>query len=362
MANKCFKFVPDYVVPPGETLLEVMESQDITQAELVKRTGRPKKTISGIINGKISITAETALQLESVLGVPASFWLNLECNYQEGLARMKEQQQLKKNLDWLQQIPLKELVSYGWVKECSEKVDSLKEALAYFGVASVEAWQSTWNNPGAAYRKSEVFEMSPGALAAWLRKGEIVAQQVRCSLYNKEIFLEILLDIRALTPEAPEVFEPRLIKLCAQAGVAVVFVKELPKCPVSGVTRWLSKDKALIQMSLRYKTDDHFWFTFFHEAGHILKHGKRDMFLEGVIQDAQKEAEANEFASEFLIPKTIFNKFKSQTVPYFSEPNVRQFARGLGISPGIVVGRLQNDGVIPFRNLNKLKIKFKWAE
>ena len=54
-------------------------------AELAESTGRPRKTINEIIAGKAEITAETALQLERVLGIPASFWNNLERNYQESL-------------------------------------------------------------------------------------------------------------------------------------------------------------------------------------------------------------------------------------------------------------------------------------
>ncbi len=362
MANK-YIFKPDYAVPPGETLLEVMESLDITQAELVRRIGRPKKTISGIINGKISITAETALQLEKVLGVPASFWLKLEYNYQEALARIKENTELEHSLDWLKIFPVKQMVSYGWINECSNKVEYVKELLSYHGVATIEAWREKWRNIAVAFRKSEAFETSYGALTAWLRKGELEAQKIKCGPWDKTEFTKALKQIRFLTIEDPGIFESKIQKLCAESGVAVVFIKELPKCPVSGVARWLTKDKALIQMSLRYKTDDHFWFTFFHEAGHILQSKKREIFMEGISQNhVKEETAANTFASEFLVPKEALQEFIKKTNPYFSAIKVEGFAKSLGISPGIVVGRLQHEKVIPPQNLNKLKVKFQWAD
>ena len=77
--------------------------------------------------------------------------------------------------------------------------------------------------------------------------------------------------------------------LCAHAGVAVVFVQELPNTGISGSTQWLTPTKALVQLSLRYKTDDQLWFTFFHEAGHILAHGKRQVFLETDQKDREEE-------------------------------------------------------------------------
>jgi len=362
MVNKNYKFDPDYAVPPGNTLLETLDYLNISQAEFAKRTGRPVKTINEIIKGKAAITPESALQFEKVLGVAASFWINLESNYQENLARQREKQLLAEQVDWLKEIPIKEMFKYGWISQLNDKVACVQEALTFFGVASVDAWQSQCLNPQAAFRKSNAWQTNSGSLAAWLRKGEIESQEIECDKYCKTTFKEVLIKIRSLTVLPPDEFEQRLIDLCASAGVAVVFVKELPKCPVSGATRWISQNKALIQMSLRYKTDDHFWFTFFHEAGHILKHGKKEIFLEGDSNDVQKEAEADEFAAEFLIPKTELDAFKKRTSPYYSAIKINFFAKDLGIAPGIIVGRLQHESIIPYTNLNKLKRKFEWAQ
>lgn len=194
-----------------------------------------------------------------------------------------------------------------------------------------------------------------------MRKGEIEAQHISCAPYDKAIFRETLAHIRTLTRKPPEVFLPELIQCCAQAGVAVVFVREIPGTRISGATRWLTTTKALIQLSLRYKTDDHLWFTFFHEAGHILLHSKKAIFIEDTKETDQYEREANRFAADFLIPPKAYEHF-IQASDYRSKAAIQQFADTIGIAPGIVVGRLQYDRRIDFKNCNDLKQYFTWGE
>ena len=340
------QYNPDYVTHPGETLLETLEVIGMSQAEFADRTGRPKKTINEIVHGKATITSETALQFEKVLGVPAGFWINREKNYQEWLARKQQRVELEKQLEWLDQIPVKEMIKLGWIKNIADPVGRLEEILHYFGIASPKQWSAVTNDLGVAFRRSKVFQTEPEIVSAWLRKGEIEAQRIDTNPFDREDFKSILNEIRLLTNESPEVFVPRIVELCASAGVAVVFVPELRKLRTSGVTRWLSPKKALIQLSLLYKTDDHLWFTFFHEAGHILLHGKRDIFLEGHKETNEKEEQANQFSSEWLIPSDQYKNFYPRG-NYFSKVEIKEFARKINIAPGIVVGRLQHDGRMP---------------
>ena len=359
-------FQPNYAVPPGETLRETLEFLGMTQAQLADRTGRPKKTINEIISGKAAITAETALQLERVLGVPASFWSNLERNYQETLALLKEEKELRSHKEWLKKFPTAAIAKFGWLPKEDSPVRKLKVLLNFFGVAGVEEWIALWQSPQAAYRSSVSFQRNPYAVAAWLRQGEIEAQKTECKPYNLGLFRKSLDNIRALTIEPPEMFEQRSIRLCAEAGVIVVFVQELPGTRVYGATRWLNPVKALIQLSLRGKTDDHLWFTFFHEAGHIVLHGKRDVFIEAKGEGCRetdsndKECQADQFAQDFLIPSDKYQTFKKSG--QFSLPAIVQFAQKLGVAPGIVVGRLQHDKVIQFSKGNTLKKRFHFAE
>jgi len=354
------RFVPDYAVPPGETLLEAIDAIGMTQTELAERTGRPKKTINGVIKGKVAITPDTALQLERVLGVSATFWSNLERQYQETLARLAERQRLSEQIGWLDDMPITAMAKSGWVQRCSEPIPQLEEILRFFGVASPAQWAALWQEAPIAFRKSSAFESNPKAVTAWLRRGEIVAQQIQCLPFESSGFRQTLDRIRPLTVEAPDVFQPAMAHLCAQAGVAVAFIPELPGTRVCGATRWLSPAKALIQLSLRYKTDDHLWFTFFHEAAHLLLHGKRDAFLEVDGSDDVRERDANRFAADLLVPTTELRRFLSDPA-FRSRVAIEQFARDLGVAPGIVVGRLQHDGILPHTHLNGLKRRLVWA-
>jgi HTH-type transcriptional regulator/antitoxin HigA len=353
------QFVPDYAVSPGETLLDTIEALGMSQAELAERTGRPKKTVNEIIKGKAPITPETALQLERVLGVPARFWNNLENNYRETVARIAEQERLQEHVAWLKQIPVNALVKQGWIRSFKDKVQQVQEVLNFFGVASPERWQEMHLSLDVAYRTSTAFADEPGAVSAWLRKGEIIARGIDCRPYDAGNFKAALTEIRKLTIESPVVFQPEVKRLCAEAGIAVVFLPELPKMHASGATRWLTSTKAVIQLSLRYKSDDQLWFSFFHEAGHILLHGKKEVFIEDDGK-GDKEDEANAFASEILLPAKTLRRFIQSS--RLTKEAIKSFAQESVIAPGIIVGRLQHDGYLPHSHCNVLKKRFKWAE
>ncbi len=352
------QYQPDIVSPPGDTLEELLEEREMTQADLAERTGRSKKLINEIIQGKAPITAETALQLELVLDVPARFWLEREQQYRESLARRDEAASLAAFVDWLTQVPVKAMIKLGWIQRYPEPIAQIREVLRFFSIASPNQWEGMVVD----YRKSPAFESDPLAISAWLRRGELDAQKVVCAPFDEVAFRAVLSRVRTLTIEAVEDFQPPLVTWCAAVGVAVAFVPELPHTHVSGATRWLSPTRALIQLSLRYKTDDHLWFTFFHEAGHILLHGKREVFLEGDRASNEKEQEANRFAADFLIAPEDWQRFIT-TRDYRSSAAIRAFAHEIGIAPGIVVGRLQHhEKLIPPRNCNGLKRHFEWAK
>ncbi len=366
MATDPRPFKPDYAVPPGQTLQETIERLQMSQTELARRTSRPVKTINEIIQGKAAITPETAIQLERVLGVPARLWNSLERNYREALARIGEQKRLESEIPWLKNVPVRELIQMEVLPDLPDKVALLAATLNFFGVATTKAWETQWAQPQAAFRQSRAFVSSPGALAAWLRLGDLQAHRIDCRNFSGSRFRSTLVRIRQLTREEPRVYQPETVRLCAQAGVAVVFVPELSKTRVSGATRWVSSERAILQLSLRYKTDDQLWFSFFHEAGHILLHGKREVFVEGppdadASQRDQKEGEADRFASETLIPSNDWKTFLLKG-RYNAKAEIEQFAAAMGIAPGVVLGRLQHEGYVPLQSQwNDLKVPLTLA-
>ena len=241
-------------------------------------------------------------------------------------------------MEWLKLIPVKELVSRGAIPDEKEKVVTLRNVLAFFGVSSVAAWSDLWEMPAVAARRSQCFETRPGDASAWIRQGELQAQEMECMPYDKRKFKDALEKIRSLTAEAPEIFSVEMKKLCAEAGVAVVFVPEMKKVPWSGATKWLNPQKAMILLSLRGKAEDKLWFSFFHEAGHVLHDSKKDLLFNDGSNDDPREVRATQFAADFLIPE----HYNQAIVSSRSEAEVRVLANHVGVSPGIVAGRYQH--------------------
>lgn len=352
-------YQPDYAVPPGETLLETLEDRGMTQAELARRADRPLKTINEIIHGKAAITPETAIQLERVLGIRDAFWNKLELDYRAALARAEERRRLEGELGWLEHFPVKDMLKHGLIPRSDDRASTLASILSFFGVSTIAALEKYMAaGPQALFRQSTAFSISDGAVAIWLRWGQIRASAVSAGTYDPAAFLSALATIRRLTPDAPEVFEPEMKRLCAAAGVIVALIPELPETRVSGATQWLSNEKAILQLTVRGRRNDIFWFNFFHEAAHILNHGRKQTFVEGQGEhDDAKEAEANHWAADFLIPPAQMLRLRESD--YRQGTTVMRFARELGIAPGIVVGRLQKDGHLPWGStLNKLKRSF----
>ena len=354
MAETAYRpYQPDFVTPPGETLRETIEAWDITQAALAERTGKTLKAVNEIVQGKSSITPETALQFERVLGVPAGFWLNREARYQEFKARLVADEASSKGEAWAREFPVRAMEKRGWLPAGRSSAEKVNALLAFFGVASVDAWEDVWGEVEAQYRKAKAFEGERKALFAWLRRGELLARDVETRPWNAAGFTEVLRSLRALTIQPFASVLPEAITLCASVGVVLVVEPELPKARVFGATRWLSPTRALVQLSLRYRTEDHFWFTFFHEAGHLLRHGKKEFFVEVGPSSLREEEEADRFAAETLIPARGLGSFLRTWRR--DEASLRRFAGEQGIAPGIVVGRLQHEGAIPRSHLNGLR-------
>lgn len=358
-------FKPDYIVSPGEILEETLEARGIKKRDFADRCGRTPKMISEILSGKAPITPETALQFERVLGVSARLWSNLESTYRLRLAEREEAGELRKHSKTSALFPTKDLLKLGYIQRTDDSADILGQLLKFFGVGKIESLESCIEAQKAYYRGSQSFQSNQYSVAAWLRCGQIKAESIESKPYDVERFKNALKEIRALTTADIETALPKAVGLCANAGVALVFVPDLKDTRLSGAARWLSKDKAAIQLSLRHGSNDHLWFTFFHEAGHILLHGKKDLFLdEGDKSGDDMEKEADHFAQNILIPKDDWKDFTMKWAD-FPVDIIEGFAREQGIAPGIIVGRLQfQENLLPpsAKKQNALKVWYMWDE
>ena len=349
-----YSYTPDFVVPPGETLTEVLEELNMSQADLARRIGLTTKHVNQIVSGRVRISTEVALRLERATGVPARIWSNLESRYQEQDARIEEERALEDDLELLDRMPVDWMVRAGLLTKRLGPVDRLREILSFFGVANPQAWSDMWDSNFASMRTSAKHESSPEAVAVWLRLGELEASEIRCEPWNRSRFREALQRIRSLTRNRePEVWHAQLVDMCASSGVAVAVVSEVKGARAHGAARWLSPRKALIQLSVRYSWSDIFWFSFFHEAKHILDQSKRSIYIEGShhAQDDGEESRADRFAANTLIPLSEI----AQLSRLRSLDDVERFATSIDIHPGIVVGRLQHESLWPRDRGNGLR-------
>jgi HTH-type transcriptional regulator/antitoxin HigA len=343
----------DFAVPPGETLRELLEERGVSQRDLARRADLSAKHVNKLLQGLVPLSADVAMRLERVTGTPARIWNRLEADYRSDLERIQSHRELSVDVMWLRDFPVKTLVERDILPaEPSDKVSRLEQLLSFFGVATVGAWQEVYPSLACAFHSSKAYEAKPGSLAAWLRLGEIAAQDVYCEPYDRKRLETALPSLRELTREPVDVFTERMMAICAACGVAAVFVPELPGTRASGVARWLTPAKALIQLSLRYRTDDHLWFTFFHEIAHVLRHGKTDVWIEATSSPADpRESEADRFSQDVLISRRDARDLSELE----TADDVQRFAERIGVAPGIVVGRLQHDNHWPYSQGNELK-------
>jgi HTH-type transcriptional regulator / antitoxin HigA len=349
----------DLAVPPGEYLDEVMHELGMNQAELAQRMNRPVQAINEIVSGAKAIVPETALQLERVTGVPAHVWTGLEADYRLTLAKQQDAKQISEQVSLVDQFPYAELAKLGQVEQTRKAELRVRELCRFFGVVSLRQVQEV-DDYAPAFRVGSG-KASANALAAWLRMATLKAIAVETGPMDRKEVQAAIPEIRRMTCNPPDVFLPALTKLLAKNGIALVIQPHLTKTYVHGATFWLNADKAAIVMTLRGSWADVFWFSFFHELAHLLKHGKRDIFLEDgefKRQKADLEKEADSYACDTLIAPVDYRQFVA--VGDFSAAAILKFSRAIGIAPGIVTGRLQHDQHLPL-TFHTHRVRYKWV-
>ncbi|MCK5023790.1 MAG: HigA family addiction module antidote protein [Candidatus Aenigmarchaeota archaeon] len=332
-------FQLNIAIHPGESLEELLETINMSQIELAERTGLTNKTINEIVQGKNSITSETAIKLASVFGMSAEYWNNKERRYQETLSHLQMQEELEKEKGFLKKFTCyKKLQELGFVENTKEPKEKVRNLLSFFGVSSLEFIHKT---QAVAFRKMPKENTDNIALAAWLRAGEVKGAEIKTEPFDKKKLLASIPKLRALSRKKPEVYSEEIRGLLASCGIAVVYMPYFEKTYVHGATRWISSEKALIQLSLLYKWEDMFWFSLFHEIGHIVKHGKKEEFLEFKNADnkfEKKEEEADEFAQKTLIADKDLRDLQN-----ISPTSIKSLAQKIDIAPSIVAGRVAHE-------------------
>jgi len=351
----------ELLVCPGDTIQETIDILGMSQRELAERLGYPTNKLNHLIKGEMALTPEMAAKLENVLGITVRTWLELERMYQEEKLALAEQERMEAQMAWLEQFPIAAMRKSGILSGGRKSTQHVQELLHFFQVASAREWERIYidQKVAVAFKISLARTRNPYSLSVWLKQGEHQAEKLTLAPYDKAAFKDCLKEARSIAYQQPDDFKERLQHICANCGVALVFTPMLPNAPVNGSTRWLKgRSYPLVQLSDRYKKADFFWFAFFHEAAHILEHGKTAIFLDGVDgvkQDEAKEREADHIALKFLLGKFSLSAVRDRQKPW-SKVEVLALAHEYEIHPGILVAQLQRIGSLPKKNLNGLKV------
>jgi len=352
---------PDWVSPPGHTIISLLEQNELTVEDFAERIGRTKSVTQKLLDGKHAIDVQLARQLTDVFGASESFWMAREHDYRASM-ELPEKVSVNSFDDLVSKLPLADMKKFGWIENVRSQSDKIAESMEFFGVSTIAQWQGRYENAfrGATYRRATAYASCEIATTAWLRQGEIETRADEVDKWSPEQLRLELDGFRRLTwYKSPSLFLPKLKEGLARAGVKFAIVRAPKGCSASGAVRILADDTPHIQLSFRYLSDDQFWFSLFHEIGHLLLHFDKMPILESTkFEEEECESEANEFASHVIVPmmhqEELFGLASSKSL-------IIDFAKKIGIAPGLIVGQLQHARIIGYNQMQHLKRRYRWV-
>jgi len=357
---KSDQHIADWFSKPGDSLRTLMQRRDVTADQLAQHVGGAT-VVRGLLDGSHPIDAGVAKSLTSALGGTQAFWLKRQASYEEALDRAVTAAASTEAADWLERVPAPGARRRGRMDPATVR-EELRRRLSFFNVPTMRTWQARYGRlcTDTRFRTSGSFSSSDAAVLLWLRRGELEADLVSTRHWNAENLRDRLIEIRKLSRiSQPARFLPKLRTLCAEAGVAVVVVKTPSGCHASGASRLVTADKAMMLLSFRHRADDQFWFTVFHEIGHLVLHGAKTFVDEDATPDDQCEREANDFASRCIVPDNRLPEFESLQP---DRDAVLRYSVSVGVAPGLTVGQMQHRRMIEHNRLNMLKRRWTWDE
>ena len=339
-------------IPPGETIREQLEDRGMSQREFSLRMGISEKHISRLINGKVELTSDMALRLETVLGLPAAYWNNLESIYRDKLARVKAELEMEHDCEIARNFPYSKMANLEWVPATRKIEEKVKNLRAFFEVAHLEVLEGL-RVPGIAFRKMGENEQSDYALAAWAQKARLEARKANPAPINIKKLIGIVPKIRDLTVKTAETFCVELREMLLSCGIVIVFLPHIGGSFLHGAS-FVDGNHIVLGLTVRGKDADRFWFSLFHELCHI---------IEGHIYNPdgttdEEEALADRFARDTLISPDAYDYFLG-ICGYDEKESILRFAKSINIAPGIVLGRMQKEHRIPYNRYSELKIKYE---
>ncbi len=337
-------------IPPGETIKEQLSFRSMSQKEFALRMGLTEKHVTNLLKGRVQLTSNVAMRLESVLGVPAVFWENLEALYRETLIKVEEENQMEADAEIAKKLPCYDMVKNGWISSSKNSYDKVVILRKFFEVSTLQLI----NNPAInriACRRFSSGNKSDYSLLAWAQQAKIEARNCNTAPINISGLKEAISTIRSMSILSPEEFCPELRNLFSDNGIALIFLPHIKDSALHGASFYDGK-KIVVGLTVRGKYADKFWFSLFHEIAHII-YGHIGQ-TNGTSDDDEKKADL--FARETLVPSSSLKSFVQDRI--FTTDALMQFAESINIDVGILVGRLQHDGIIRHNQFNNLKRQY----
>ena len=339
-------------IPPGETIKEQLSFRGMSQKEFAIRMSLTEKHVTNLLKGRVQLTSNVAMRLESVLGVPAIFWENLESLYREALIKVEEENQMEADAEIAKNLPYSDMVKYDWISSSKNPYEKVYNLRKFFEVSRLQLIDDPAINH-IACRRFASGEKNDYALLAWAQKAKLEARNCETKEINISGLKKAIPDIRSMSTLPPEVFCPKLIKLFNDNGIALIFLPHIKSSALHGASFYDGK-KIVVGLTIRRKYADIFWFSLFHEIAHII-YGHIGQ-SNGTSDNDEKEADS--FARETLIPSEELRFLVNNSA--LNIDTLNKFAGRIGVDVGILVGRLQHDGIIKYSQFNDLKTKYEF--
>lgn len=339
---------------PGYYIKEIVDESGLTQEDFAKRLDTTPKNLSLLIRGEQRLSIDIAMKLARMIGTNVSYWLNLQNSYDALITEFKSDAELAIERKVFENLDYKYFRDNFGLPNLPRKIDEqIKEVRNFLNVATLKVF--TKRDMAVSFRSSTE-ELTVANIIKANTMVQIAtnkALRVNAQKFNKHKFEDAVKYALTLTKNHNE-FYPLLYKSFLEAGVIFIILPNLSGSKINGATKKIG-DSIMLMVNDRRLNADSFWFTLFHEIGHIIN---GDYGISFEKETGAQEELANRYAEDSLIPSQQYQEFKNKN--QFDLQSIRFFSNQINRDPGIVLGRLQNDGIIGFDDWTMKSLRHKY--
>jgi len=355
-----FEYKDKIAFHPGYYIQELVDESGLTQEDFAKRLGTTPKNLCVLIKGEQSLSNDIAIKLSRMYGTSIVYWLNIQLAYDELLAEFQSEKELLQERDIFRLMDYSYFREYFGLPDFPRQIDQqIKAVREFLHISSLTVLK---NRDLAASFRCTMKNLSVSNVVNSNAMVQIAVNEVRKAKipkFNRVGFTRAVDFALTLTDDLKKAY-PVIKNSFEEAGVVLVLLPNLRNSGVNGATKRVD-GKVLLLVNDRRHYEDTFWFTLFHEIGHIMNESYGVTFEK---DENEAEDEADRYARNKLIPSDQYDQFVAETI-VFDERAVTQFAQKIGRDPGIVYGRLQKDTIKPFQHTaaeEHLRHKYKASD